>query len=81
MKIVTTFERLMPTTAEGHIIKINTYYSSFDKAEIDKLQEDLRNTIGAGVVTEFVPNNMDVISQERINTIWKDGAEKEAEEC
>lgn len=67
MKVATTFERLMPTTADGHIIKISTYYSSYDKAEIDKLQEDLRNTIGAGLVTEFIPNNMNVISQEHIN--------------
>lgn len=67
MKVATTFERLMPTTADGHIIKISTYYSSYDKAEIDKLQEDLRNTIGAGLVTEFIPNNMYVISQEHIN--------------
>lgn len=74
MKVATTFERLMPTTADGHIIKISTYYSSYDKSEIDKLQEDLRNTIGAGLVTEFIPNNMNVISQEHINN-KKGGAE------
>lgn len=51
MKVATTFERLMPTTADGHIIKVTAYYSSWDKAEIDKLQEDLRNTIGAGIVS------------------------------
>jgi hypothetical protein len=62
----------MPTTADGHIIKVTTYYSSWDKAEIDMLQEDLCKTIGAGVVTEvqlnsslFAPDNMNVISQER----------------
>ena len=71
MKVATSFERLMPTTADGHIIKVTTYYSSWDKSEIDKLQEDLRNTIGAGVVTEFIPNNMNVISQERLNTMWR----------
>lgn len=67
MKVATTFERLTPTTADGHIIKISTYYSSYDKAEIDKLQKDLQNTIGTGLVTEFIPNNMNVISQEHIN--------------
>ncbi len=51
MKVSTTFERLMPTTTDGHIIKISTCYSSFDKNEIDKLQEDLRNTIGTGIVS------------------------------
>ena len=75
MKVFTTFRRLMPTTVDGEIIKVTTYFSSFNGAEIDKLQEDLKNTIGAGVVTEFVPNNMNVISQEHINTMQKDGAE------
>lgn len=51
MKVATTFERLMPTTADGHIIKVTTYYSSYDKSDIDKLQEDLQNTIGAGIVS------------------------------
>lgn len=51
MKVATTFERLMPTTADGHIIKVTTYYFSFDKSEIDKLQEDLQNTIGSGIVS------------------------------
>ncbi len=69
MKVFTTFKRLMPTTVDGEIIQVITYYSSFDGAEIDKLQEDLKNTIGAGVVTEFVPNNMSVISQEHINSL------------
>lgn len=73
MKVFTTFKRLMPTTVDGEVIKVTTYYSSFDGAEIDKLQEDLRNTIGAGVVTEFVPDNMNVISQKHINTMQKDG--------
>lgn len=49
MKIATTFERLMPTTADGHIIKVTTYYSSYDKNEIDRLQEDLKNSIGTGI--------------------------------
>lgn len=51
MKVATTFERLMPTTADGHMIKVTTYYSSFDKSEIDKLQEDLRDAIGSGIVS------------------------------
>lgn len=73
MKVFTTFKRLMPTTLDGEIIRVTTYYSSFDGEEIDKLQEDLKNTIGAGVVTEFVPNDMNVIRQEHINTMQKGG--------
>ena len=52
MKMATTFERLMPTTADGHLIKVTTYYSSFDKGEIDKLQTELQNTIGSGIFGE-----------------------------
>lgn len=71
MKVFTTFKRLIPTTVEGEVIKVITYYSSLDKVEIDKLQEDLKNTIGAGVVEEFIPNDMNVISQKHINTTQK----------
>ena len=52
MKISTTYERLMPTTADGHIIKVTQYYTSFNKDEIDKAQEELEKTIGAGIVSE-----------------------------
>lgn len=51
MKVSTTYQRLMPTTADGHIIKVITYYSSFDKTEIDNFQEDLRS-IGIGLIGE-----------------------------
>ena len=49
MKVITTFERLMPTTADGELIKVTTLYSSFNKEEIDNLQADLQKTIGAGI--------------------------------
>ena len=52
MKSLTTFKRLMPTTADGHIIKVTTYYSSFNKEEIDELQEGLTKSIGAGFVSQ-----------------------------
>ena len=52
MKIATIYERLMPTTADGHIVKVTTYYSSFDKTEIDNLQEELEKSIGAGIISE-----------------------------
>ena len=56
MKATTIFERLMPTTADGHIIRVTTIYSSYDENEIDQLQVDLKHTIGGGVVTEYIPN-------------------------
>lgn len=49
MKSITTFERLMSTTADGELIKVTTIYSSFDKEEIDNLQADLQKSIGAGI--------------------------------
>lgn len=49
MKATTTFERLMPTTADGEVIKVTTLYSSFNKEEIDNLQADLQKSIGAGI--------------------------------
>lgn len=52
MKSATTFERLMPTTADGHIIKVTTFYSSYNKEEIDELQKELQKSIGSGIVSE-----------------------------
>lgn len=52
MKRAITWNRLMPTTADGEIIKVSIYYSSFNKDEIDKLQEELRGSIGTGIISE-----------------------------
>ena len=52
MKTLTTFERLNPTTADGHIIKVTTCYSSYNKEEIDELQKLLIRFIGSGIVSE-----------------------------
>lgn len=54
MKTLTTFERLMPTTVDGHIIKVTTYYSSFDKEAIDALEKEFAKTIGTALVSETV---------------------------
>lgn len=54
MKQTMTYERLMPTTADGHIIKVSIYYSSFDKEEIDNLQENLSDCIGSGIMSEGI---------------------------
>lgn len=52
MKMFTMYERLKPDTVSGHSIKVTIVYSSFDINEIDKLQEELRNSIASGVVSE-----------------------------
>ena len=54
MKTLTMYQRLLPNTTDGHVIKVTTYYSSFCKEEIDALQEALKNTIGSGLVTDCV---------------------------
>lgn len=58
MKKTVIYERLMPTTMDGHIIKVSTYFSSFDKSEIDKLQEQLKDIIGSGLVSEVLLEDM-----------------------
>ena len=52
MKMFTMYERLKPDTVSGHAVKVTTIYSSFNINEIDKLQEELRNSIASGVVSE-----------------------------
>lgn len=54
MKCVTTYERLMPDTICGEGIKLTQVYSSFDIREIDELEENLKKTIGNGVVFDCI---------------------------
>lgn len=54
MKQVITYELLKPTTVSGHAIKVSICFSSFDKAEIDKLHEYLRDNVGTGLVSEVL---------------------------
>lgn len=56
MKAIITYERLLPTTADGELIKVTTLYSSFDKEEIDNLQADLQKSIGAGIMMGEIKN-------------------------
>lgn len=54
MKQTITYERLKPTTVDGDIIKVSIYFSSFNKEEIDKLYEHLKNNIGTTLVSEVL---------------------------
>ena len=60
MKKVIVYERLNPTTYDGEIIKVTTFFSSFDKTEIDKLEEKLENIIGTALVSEFILEDEDM---------------------
>lgn len=51
MKETISFRRLTPDTINGEQIAITYTYSSFNKSEIDKIEEYLRNSLGTCVVT------------------------------
>lgn len=52
MKVHTSFKRMEPDTISGESIVLTTVYSSFDSAEIDKLEEQFRKRIGSGIIGE-----------------------------
>lgn len=54
MKQTITYERLKPTTVDGDIIKVSIYFSSFNKEEIDKLYDYLKDNIGTVLVSEVL---------------------------
>ena len=53
MKTQITWERSLPDTILGEKIVVHTVYSSFDRAEIDKLQEECERRIGYALVGEL----------------------------
>lgn len=53
MKATTTYRRLKPDTLNGDSVAVTTVYSSFDRSEIDSMEETFKRTIGACVVQEF----------------------------
>lgn len=53
MKCFTSYERHNPNTVNGETIVVTQVYSSFDKKEMDALENDLRLSIGDGVKMEF----------------------------
>ncbi len=56
MKVFTSFMRHLPDTVRGAAVTVSTTYSSFDEAEIDKLEDQLREQIGAGLIGEITLN-------------------------
>ena len=53
MKCFTSYERHNPNTVNGETIVVTQIYSSFDKEEMDVLENDLRLSIGDGVNMDF----------------------------
>lgn len=52
MRISVECNRLTPDTISGEGICITTVYSSKDKEQIDKLEEEIRKTIGDFTIME-----------------------------
>lgn len=50
MKMFTTYKRNNPDTINGESITVTTVYSSYNEKEIDELENQLRNSIGSGLI-------------------------------
>lgn len=46
-------KRLAPSTAKGEMLVLETVYSSFNKAEIDWIEEQYNGSIGTGLIQQF----------------------------
>lgn len=46
-------KRLSPNTVDGETFVLETIYTSYDKAEIDWIEEQYKESIGTGVVQQF----------------------------
>ena len=57
MKLFTQYKRENPDTILGEKITVIQTYSSFDKDEIDKLEQDFKKHIGDGLVAELKGEN------------------------
>lgn len=52
MTVLTEIERLKPSTISGEGVRISYTYTSFDKAEIDRLEEDAKSSLGYVTILE-----------------------------
>lgn len=53
MKLFTQYKRENPDTIVGEKITITQTYSSFNQEEIDKLEQECKEHIGNGLMTEL----------------------------
>ena len=53
MQIFTRYKRLLPDTVNGERLQVTTIYASYNKAEIDSLEETMKQTVGSGIVQTF----------------------------
>ena len=67
MKITTQYRVLQPNTVNGYQIEIINIYSSFDKRDIDALEENLKKTVGYCSVQEIKTEMKTEIKTENTN--------------
>jgi len=53
MKCFTSYQRFNADTINGETLVVCQRYTTFDTEEMNKFEENIRNTIGYGVMTEF----------------------------
>lgn len=46
-------KRLPPSTIDGETLILETIYTSYDKAEIDWIEEQYKDSIGTGLIQQF----------------------------
>lgn len=53
MKCYINYERLQPDTLRGEALVIKYYYTSFDTAEMDKFEADVKKDIKDGIILDY----------------------------
>ena len=53
MTCTIAYRELPPTTSGGHAVEVKLLYASQDKAEIDKLVDEIKNQYGSGLVIDL----------------------------
>lgn len=52
MRVYTTWRRLKSDTINGDGLMVTTIYTSYDKTEIDALEEKAKEQVGTGLIYE-----------------------------
>ena len=58
MKVQVKYKRHDPDTLLGEKLEVTYIYSSFDGREVDAMEEQVRKTIGDGLIGEITPDDM-----------------------
>lgn len=59
MVVMTTVEKIAPNTTNGYGLKVSSTYTSFDKKEIDFIEEQARKIADTVTVVEVKANGTD----------------------